>query len=93
MTRDGPAAQGFFGPEPLPGIALVPPGDAAALAAAVMRLARDGAPPPAALTEKFAPASLSQAVADLIADPHVGHPQQAARSPGPAADLIEHQKG
>lgn len=66
VTRDGPAARDFFGPDPVPGVRLVPPGDAAALAAAVRDLVRAGEVPPATLTDAFGPAALTRAMAQVI---------------------------
>lgn len=66
VTRDGPAAQDFFGPDPVPGVALVPPGDPAALAEAVRRLAAAGTPPPTRLTDSFDPGAIGRAIEAIL---------------------------
>jgi glycosyltransferase involved in cell wall biosynthesis len=70
VTRDGPAARDFFGPDPVPGVRLVPPGDAAALATAARDLAAAGETPPASLTDRFDAAALRQALDRVVTETH-----------------------
>ncbi len=65
VTRDGPAAREFFGTG-MEGVRTVPPGDAAALAAAVRALADSGELPPEGATARFGPEALSAALGQIL---------------------------
>ena len=68
VTRDGPAAQDFFGPGGIAGVRTVAPGDPNALAAAIRDLAGSAEVPPAEMTRLFDPAALAEAVARIVSD-------------------------